>query len=119
MWDVRRLVSWIKDQGATSIGLYGVSLGAYVVALLAGIEEGFDAVVAGVPVVDFPLLFHEHSPVHIRARSIEHHIIGGEAEDVYRVVSPMSFEPKMARDRRFIFAGHGDLWVPKISSRVV
>jgi hypothetical protein len=108
VWDVRRLVSWIRDQGATSIGLYGVSLGAYVVALLAGIEEGFDAVVAGVPVVDFPLLFHEHSPVHIRARSIEHHIIGGEAEDVYRVVSPMSFEPKMARDRRFIFAGHGD-----------
>jgi hypothetical protein len=84
VWDIRRLVSWIRAQGATSIGLYGVSLGAYVVSLLAGIEEGFDAVVAGIPVVDFPSLFHEHSPVHIRARSIEHHILGGAAEDVYQ-----------------------------------
>ena len=64
--------------------------------------------VAGIPVVDFPALFHEHSPVHIRARSIEHHIMGGVAEDVYRVVSPMSFEPKVPRDRRYIFAGYGD-----------
>ena len=108
MWDIRRLVTWIRAQGATSIGLYGVSLGAYVVSLLAGIEEGFDAVVAGIPVVDFPSLFHAHSPVHIRARSIEHHIMGGVAEDVYRVVSPLSFEPKVPRDRRYIFAGYGD-----------
>lgn len=108
VWDIRRLLSWIKDQGATSIGLYGVSLGAYVVALLSGIEEGVDAVMAGIPVVDFPSLFHAHSPVHIRARSIEHNILGGVAEDVCRVVSPMSFESKVPRDRRYVFAGYGD-----------
>lgn len=108
VWDIRRLVSWIRAQGATSIGLYGVSLGAYVVSLLAGIDEGFDAVVAGIPVVDLPSLFHAHSPVHIRARSIEHHILGGVAEDVFRVVSPMSFESKVRRDRRYVFAGYGD-----------
>jgi len=108
VWDIRRLVSWIKEQGATSIGLYGVSLGSYVVSLLAGIEDGFDVVVAGVPVVDFPSLFHDHSPLHIRARSIEHRILGGVAEDVYKVVSPMSFEPRVAPDRRFVFAGYGD-----------
>jgi hypothetical protein len=108
VWDIRRLLSWIKDQGATSIGLYGVSLGAYVVALLSGIEEGVDAVMAGIPVVDFPSLFHAHSPVHIRARSIEHNILGGVAEDVCRVVSPMSLESKVPRDRRYVFAGYGD-----------
>ena len=108
VWDIRRLVSWYRTQGATSIGLYGVSLGAYVVSLLAGIEDGLDAVVAGIPVVDFPSLFHAHSPVHIRARSIEHHILGGMAEDVCRVVSPMSFEPKVPRDSRYVFAGYGD-----------
>jgi dienelactone hydrolase len=108
VWDIRRLVSWIRDQGATSIGLYGVSLGGYVVSLLSGIEEGFDAVVAGIPVTDFPALFHAHSPVHIRARAIEHRIMGGVAEDVYRVVSPMSFKSKVPRDRRYIFAGYGD-----------
>ena len=108
IWDIRRLLSWIRAQGATSIGLYGISLGAYVVALLAGIEDGIDAVVAGIPVVDLPTLFHEQSPAHIRARSIEHHIIGGPAEEVFSPVSPMNFAPNVPRDRRFIFAGHGD-----------
>ena len=108
IWDIRRLLSWIRAQGATTIGLYGVSLGAYVVALLAGIEDGLDAVVAGIPMVDLPALFHEQSPAHIRARSIEHHIIGGPVEEVFAAVSPMSFAPKVPQDRRFIFAGHGD-----------
>jgi len=108
VWDVRRLLSWIRAQGATSVGVYGVSLGAYVVSLVSSIEEGLDAVVAGIPVVDFPTLFHAHSPVHIRARSIEHRILGGVAEDVCRVVSPMSLEPRVPHDRRYIFAGYGD-----------
>jgi len=77
------------------------------VALLAGLEEA-DAVVAGIPVVDIPRLFHQHSPVHIRARSIEHHIMGGTAEDVFKVVSPLAFAPKVPRQRRFLYAGYGD-----------
>jgi dienelactone hydrolase len=108
VWDVRRLLWWIRAQGATAIGVYGVSLGAYVAALLVGIEDGLDAVVAGIPVVDFPALFQAHSPVHIRARSIEHHILGGVAEEVCRVVSPLSFTPRVPHDRRFVFAGYGD-----------
>ncbi len=108
VWDIRRLIGWIRTQGATSIGLYGISLGGYVVSLLAGIEEGVDVVVAGVPVVDFPALFHAHSPRHIQARAVEHHILGGVAEDVYRVVSPLRFPALVPHDRRFIFAGHAD-----------
>lgn len=107
VWDIRRLISWVRAQGATSVALYGVSLGAYVVSLLAGIEEA-DAVVAGIPVVDFPRLFHEHSPVHIRARAIEHNIMGGTAEDVFTVVSPLRFTPRVPVDRRFVYAGYGD-----------
>lgn len=108
VWDIRRLISWIRAQGATSIGVYGVSLGAYVAALVASIEPGVDAVMAGIPVSDFPALFHEHSPLHIRARSIEHRILGGVAEDVFTVVSPLAFDPTVPVERRFIFAGHGD-----------
>ena len=108
VWDIRRLISWIRDQGATSISLFGVSLGAYTAALLAGIEAGLDGVVAGIPVADFPGLFQAHSPRHIRVRAIEHRIMGGTAETVYRVVSPLCFEPLVTADRRYIFAGYGD-----------
>ena len=107
VWDIRRLLSWVRAQGATSVTLYGVSLGAYVVALLAGLER-FDAAVAGIPVVDLPRLFQEHSPVHIRARAIEHRIMGGTAEEVFTVVSPLSFAPQVPADRRFVYAGYGD-----------
>lgn len=107
VWDIRRLLGWVRAQGATSVSLYGVSLGAYVVALLAGLEA-VDAVVAGIPVVDFAHLFHEHSPVHIRARAIEHRILGGVAEDVFTVVSPLRFAPLVPADRRYVYAGYGD-----------
>ena len=108
VWDLRRLISWIRSQGATSISLFGVSLGGYIVSLLAGIEPGLDGVVAGIPVADFPGLFHGHSPRHIRVRAIEHRIMGGTAETIYRVVSPLRFESLVAPDRRYIFAGYGD-----------
>ena len=108
VWDIRRLISWIRAQGATSVSLFGVSLGGYTVSLLAGIEPGLDGVVAGIPVTDFPGLFHFHSPRHIRVRAIEHRIMGGTAERVYRVVSPLCLEPQVAADRRYIFAGYGD-----------
>jgi hypothetical protein len=94
-------------------------LGAYVVSLLSGIEDGVDAVVAGIPVTDFPGLFHRHSPHHLQERAIEHRIIGGVAENVYRVVSPMSFEARVPKDRRFIFAGYGDrLAMPEQAQRL-
>ncbi|HVN10958.1 MAG TPA: hypothetical protein VMT69_02610, partial [Kineosporiaceae bacterium] len=108
IWDIRRLLGWIRAQGAPSISVYGVSLGGYIAALLAGLEDGLDSVVAGIPVSDFPGLFHAHSPHHIRARSIEHKILGGPAEDVYRVISPLGFAPRLPRHRRFVFAGYGD-----------
>lgn len=107
VWDIRRLITWVRDQGATSVVLYGVSLGAYVVALLAGMEDA-DAVVAGIPVADVPRLFHEHSPLHIRAQAIEHNIMGGTAEDVFTVVSPLRFTPRVPVERRFVYAGYGD-----------
>jgi hypothetical protein len=108
VWDIRRLIRRIRGEGATSISLYGVSLGAYTVALLAGIEDDIDAVVAGIPVSDFPALYHRHSPRHIQAQSIEHKIMGGAAENVYRVVSPLRFTVKVPFGQRSIFAGYGD-----------
>ncbi len=88
-------------------------------ALLAGIEDDVDAVVAGIPVSDFPALFHRHSPRNIQARSIEHRIMGGAAENVYRVVSPLAFSAKVPFDRRFIYAGYGDrLATPEQAQRL-
>lgn len=107
MWDVRRLLSWLRTQGAPAIGVYGISLGGYAAALLAALEE-LDCVIAGVPVSDFPALFHAHSPRHIRLRAAEHEILRGNAEIVHRVIGPLAMSPLVAPDRRFIYAGLAD-----------
>jgi pimeloyl-ACP methyl ester carboxylesterase len=108
VWDIRRVISWIRSMSRAPIAVYGVSLGAYVAALLASIEPGLDRVLAGIPVCNFPSLFEYHSPRHIQLRAEEHGILGGAAEDVHRVVSPLALKPLVDKPGRFIFAGQGD-----------
>lgn len=108
VWDLRRLLSWVRSQEPVAVGAYGVSLGSYVSSLLACHDDGLDAVIAGIPVSDFPALFQSHSPMHIRLRAFEHDILGGSAERVHRVVSPLELPPRVPRQGRFIYAGLGD-----------
>jgi hypothetical protein len=108
VWDIRRLISWIRSQGGSSIGLYGVSLGGYVVSLLAAIEEGLGTVVAGIPVTDIPSLFGGHSPRAVRVLAAEHGMLDTGPGSAHQVVSPLAIEPLVSHDRRFIFAAYGD-----------
>jgi hypothetical protein len=112
VWDIRRLLSWVRAQDAPQVALYGVSLGAYIASLLTGLVDDIDAVVAGVPVVDFPAMFHHQAPHHVRLRAVENEILDGNAEIVHRVVSPLAFAPRVPEGRRFIFAGLGDRMAP-------
>jgi hypothetical protein len=107
-WDVRRLLSWVRTQEPTSLVLHGVSLGGYVTALTTCLDGDFDAVIAGIPICDFPALFAHQSPKHVRERAAEHQVLEGHAEVIHRVVSPLAMPSLVPVERRFIFAGLGD-----------
>jgi len=108
-WDVRRIVGWLRSTlGASEVGLYGLSLGAYVTALTASLEDGLACAIAGIPAVDIPDLFAHHAPARLRRRAREHHLLGEESRLVNRVVSPLAMPARVPFDRRFIFAGVGD-----------
>ena len=107
-WDVRRLLSWVRTQEPTSLVLHGVSLGGYVTALTTCLDGDFDAVIAGIPICDFPALFAHQSPRHVRERAAEHQVLEGHAEVIHRVVSPLAMPSLVPVERRFIFAGLGD-----------
>ena len=107
-WDVRRLLSWVRAQEPTSLVLHGVSLGGYVTALTTCLDGDFDAVIAGIPICDFPALFAHQSPRHVRERAAEHQVLEGHAEVIHRVVSPLAMPSLVPVERRFIFAGLGD-----------
>lgn len=87
-WDVRRLLSWVRAQEPTSLVLHGVSLGGYVTALTTCLDGDFDAVIAGIPICDFPALFAHQSPRHVRERAAEHQVLEGHAEVIHRGVAP-------------------------------
>jgi hypothetical protein len=108
-WDVRRVVAWLRrDEDASTVGLFGHSLGGHVVSLAAGLEDGLACVIAGIPVVDLPDLFRRHSPASIARRAEAHGVLGSKADDVHRVVSPLAVECRVPLDGRFVFGGLGD-----------
>ncbi len=111
MWDLRRLLRWLRGQGASRIGVLGFSLGGYNTALLAGLEARLECAIAGVPLVDFARILHRHGPpVYLR----EEGTLVGErrTREVLSVVSPLSFPCKLPLARRALFGAVGDRLVP-------
>jgi len=108
VWDVRRLISWVRQQDPTGVGIYGVSLGGLIASLVAAFEADLDLALAGIPMIDFPGLIRHHAPLHLQMRSIEHNILDGTAQDVHRVVSPLSMPTVVPHPARALFAGLGD-----------
>ncbi|SFF45102.1 hypothetical protein SAMN04488120_104215 [Fontimonas thermophila] len=113
LWDVRRTLAWLRTQEASPrIGVFGVSLGGYNAALLAGYEQGLDFVVAGIPVTDFAAaLWRFLPPTHLRYFTSR-----GLDQDRYSrllsAVSPLARPPLIGSSRLHIFAATGDRLVP-------
>jgi hypothetical protein len=106
VWDVRRLLSWVRTEEPDSqIGLNSISLGGYVTAMVAGLEDGLTCAILGVPVADLVDLVERHSglaPQDERRRTVE------LARRLSRVVSPLALTPRVPPEGRFIYAGLAD-----------
>ena len=108
LWDVRRLLTWVRQQDPDGVGVFGVSLGGLVTSLVAAFEPDLAMTMAGIPIVDYPGLIEHHAPRHLQMRSIEHNILNGTAQAVHRVVSPLALPTVVPHASRAIFAGLGD-----------
>src|SRR5262249_49798040 len=47
LWDLRRMLSWLRAEGGREIGVFGLSLGGYNASLLAALERDLACVIAG------------------------------------------------------------------------
>ena len=108
VWDVRRVVAWIRARGGTQIALYGISLGAYVSALVSSLEDDLAGVIAGIPAVDFARLARDHEPRELRRYGADARIDWNHVRAATQAVSPLALPPRVPRERRFIFAGTAD-----------
>jgi hypothetical protein len=112
VWDLRRLVGWLRREGAPAIGVHGISLGAYTAALLAALEPDLDAVVAGIPASCFVGLARQHVPPGVATLLDRSGFPLERIEEVMRVVSPLAMPVRVPRERRFVYAGTADRLAP-------
>ncbi|MCU1448475.1 MAG: hypothetical protein JWP02_645 [Acidimicrobiales bacterium] len=105
VWDVRRLVRWAQAQGDMPVGITGVSLGGFVTALVAGLEDDLACAILGVPAVDLIDLIEHHSP---RGGDEQYQRMLVLARQLGTVVSPLSLVPRLPVERRFVYAGLAD-----------
>lgn len=114
LWDVRRLISWIRSTSGAPVGVYGLSLGGFLATMLAGLEP-LDAVVAALPFADVLGLMEHHGP------PAEYHDVlrSADAHNAFRVVSPLSVPAVAPADRLALFAARGDRLIPVDQSRAL
>ena len=111
VWDTRRLISWARAGGSNSagagqpVGITGISLGGYVTAIVAGLEDDLACAILGVPAVDLLDLIDHHSN---RSGDPDYERVRELARQLGTLVSPLSFTPRLPHDRRFIYAGLAD-----------
>jgi hypothetical protein len=117
MWDLRRIVGWIRRQGGDRIGVHGLSLGGYTTALLSTLVDDLSCIVAGIPATDFIDLFRHHMPPDYGPVPSKLSAFWGGARRILRVVSPLAMTPRVPREGRFIFAGLVDRLVPPVVAR--
>ncbi len=105
VWDIRRLLSWIRSQQPKAmIGLSGISLGGYITSLVASLDD-LDCAILGVPAVDLVDLVDRHAgsrphdPVRQTMRL---------AKPIGRMMSPFALTPRVPMQGRFIYAGVAD-----------
>jgi len=108
IWDVRRTISWVRDRGATGVGIYGISLGGYITALVASLASDLDCAIASIPMVDLISVAHDNEPWLFKRYDNEFEVDWEAIRAVTHVVSPLSLEPKLPVERRFICAGTAD-----------
>lgn len=111
-WDIRRLLSWVRTQGAERVGVHGMSLGGFNTALIASLDDGLECAIAGIPAADLVDLMWWHVSAAMGRKAVEDDLSAERMKRALRVVSPLAMDPLLPGERRFIYAGTGDQFVP-------
>lgn len=108
IWDMRRLLGWIRAQEPSAVGAFGLSLGGYTTALFASIVEGLAAAIPGIPLSDIPRMLARHAVAEDWRAAIAAGFTPESARDVLRPVSPLALAPKVPQTGRMFFGAVAD-----------
>jgi dienelactone hydrolase len=107
--DARALLAWIRTRTDQPIGVFGISLGGLVAAMLAALDPALACVVAGVPLTDIAAMLSDTVSSRWGADALaEAHFLDPAPVELSRLASPLSFDPLIPVERRFVYAAVGD-----------
>jgi hypothetical protein len=112
VWELRRLVGWVRAQGAPAVGVYGVSLGALSAALLASVEPDLDLLLLGIPLADAADVLWRHAPPGPLRALQQAGVSRAKVDECLEAVNPLVRAPKLPAERITLYAASGDQIVP-------
>jgi predicted esterase len=119
VWDVRRTLDWVRSRQPKKIGVYGISLGGNITALVSSLVSPLDCVITAIPMIDLTSAARDNEPWIFRRYEHEFEIDWEVIRAVSHVISPLSLTPPEPRERLFICAGTADRVVPPNHARAL
>lgn len=112
--DFRIFVDHLEASGVTQVGVTGLSLGGYVTALLAAVEDRLQVAIPNAPVTSIAKLIPSYFPANMGVvlASTFHRVTLRQAEQAIAIHSPMNYPALLPRDHLMIIGGLGDRLAP-------
>lgn len=119
--DLRIFIDWLRGRGVDKVGVTGISLGGYTTALAASVFDDLHFAIPNVPVVSLVDLIFQWFPagpiIKTGLRMVD--ISVRDARHTMAVHCPLTWQPKLPRDRLMIIGGAGDRLAPPKHSRLL
>lgn len=118
IYDLRSLAAWVSSNNDKPVGTFGISLGGYTSALWASLDK-LDFVISVVPLVSmsqFVWKFIQNDSVASKIKEQNLELAQLKYEDleaIYSMHCPLSYPPKVQKERRLIIASIEDPIIPK------
>ncbi len=121
VFDVRIFVDMLFAKGIERVGVTGMSLGGLATSLLACADERLSFAIPNVPVVSLADLVLEWEPIASVVKTALA-VVGKDVRTARQMLapsSPLSFRPKLPKERLFIIGGVGDRLAPPRHARLL
>lgn len=112
--EIRSIINWLKKEGINKIGIFGVSLGAWIGAMLGVVEKRIDFLMLISPPANPEIMFKE-SPlaglIKIGIPKIEH--LFKRYKSLLKIINPIFYKPVIDKNKILIIQGKYDYMVPQ------
>jgi len=122
VFDFRILLDWFqRTQGVEQVGVTGLSLGGFISAMLASVEDKLAFALPNVPIITVADLVLEWQPIGalMRAALAASGLSPTDARRLVAVSCPLTYPPVLPPERLMIVAGAGDRLAPPKHSRIL